>query len=161
MFHCILPGTCTFLYLSLYCIYIKLSESIFRYFFVISCLLAYILTQNNRNSIGGVIVSVLASSVVGRGFEPGSGKTRDYQICICCFSDKHAALRRESKDWLAQNQSICWLLFQWDSTIKIQLRVCWSSTKWTSSSHWKLTCSGHDIAEKLLRWHSTTIIHSI
>ena len=29
--------------------------------------------------------------------------------------------------------------------------VCWSSTKRTSSSsHWKLTCSRHDIAEKLL-----------
>jgi hypothetical protein len=30
----------------------------------------------------------------------------------------------------------------------------WSRTKWTSSSyHWKLTCSRHDIAEKLLNWH--------
>ena len=28
--------------------------------------------------------------------------------------------------------------------------MCWSSTKWTSSSyHSKLTCSRHDIAEKL------------
>jgi hypothetical protein len=28
--------------------------------------------------------------------------------------------------------------------------VCWSSTKWTSSSfHWKLTCSRHDIAKKI------------
>jgi hypothetical protein len=25
-------------------------------------------------------------------------------ICICCFFAKHAALRRKSKDWLAQNQ---------------------------------------------------------
>jgi hypothetical protein len=32
--------------------------------------------------------------------------------------------------------------------------ACWSRTKWTSSSsHWKLTCSHHDIAEKLLNWH--------
>jgi hypothetical protein len=32
--------------------------------------------------------------------------------------------------------------------------ACWSRTKWTSSSyHWKLTCSRHDIAEKLLNWH--------
>jgi hypothetical protein len=31
--------------------------------------------------------------------------------------------------------------------------VCWSSTKRTSSSsHWKLTCSRYDIAEKLLNW---------
>ena len=36
--------------------------------------------------------------------------------------------------------------------------VCWSRTKRTpSSSHWKLTCSGHDIAEKLLSYnHSLT-----
>jgi hypothetical protein len=26
-------------------------------------------------------------------------------------------------------------------------------------SHWKLTCSRHDIAEKLLNWHVTTITH--
>jgi len=32
------------------------------------------------------------------------GKTKDYKIGICCFSAKHAALRRKSKDWLAQNQ---------------------------------------------------------
>ena len=31
--------------------------------------------------------------------------------------------------------------------------ACWSSTKWTSlSSHWKVTCSRHDIAEVLQSW---------
>ena len=50
------------------------------------------------------MVSVLASSVVDRGFEPRSGQTKDYKIGICCFSAKHAALRRKSKDWLARNQ---------------------------------------------------------
>jgi hypothetical protein len=44
----------------------------------------------------------------------------------------HAALRRKSNDWLTQNQdnvsewgdmSIHGLLFQWDSTMKIQLIV--------------------------------------
>jgi hypothetical protein len=48
------------------------------------------------------MVSVLASSVVDRGFEPRSGQTNDYKIGICCFSDKHAALRSKSKDWLAR-----------------------------------------------------------
>ena len=57
------------------------------------------------NRIGGIMVSVLASSVVDRGFEPRSGQTKDYKIGICCFSDKHAALRRESKDWMARNQN--------------------------------------------------------
>jgi hypothetical protein len=67
------------------------------------------------------MVSMLASSGVDRGFESRSGQTEDYKIGICCFSTKHAALRRKSKDWLAQNQdnvsewgymSIQGLLFQ-------------------------------------------------
>jgi hypothetical protein len=51
------------------------------------------------------VVSVLASSAVDDGFEPRSGQTKDYKIGICCFSTKHTALRRKSKDWLAQNQN--------------------------------------------------------
>jgi hypothetical protein len=34
-----------------------------------------------------------------------SGETKNYKIGICCFSAKHAALRRKSKYWLAQNQN--------------------------------------------------------
>ena len=52
------------------------------------------------NRIGGVMVSVLVSSAVDRGFESRSGQTKDYKIGICCFSAKHAALRRKSRDWL-------------------------------------------------------------
>ena len=51
------------------------------------------------------MVSVLASSAVGRGFEPRLGQTKDYKIGICCFSSKHAAFRRKSEDWLARNQN--------------------------------------------------------
>ena len=51
------------------------------------------------------MVCVLASSAVVRGFEPQSGQTKDYNIGICCFSAKHAALWRKSKDWLARNQN--------------------------------------------------------
>ena len=78
------------------------------------------------------MVSVLASSTVDRGFEPRSGQTKDYKIGICCFSSKHAALTRKSNDWLARNQnnvsqwsdmSTRGLLFQRDSTIKIQFSV--------------------------------------
>ena len=57
------------------------------------------------NRIGGVMVRVLASSAVDRGFEPRSGQTKDYKIGICCFSAKHAALRRKNKDWSARNQN--------------------------------------------------------
>ena len=48
---------------------------------------------------------MLASSAVDRGFKPLTGHTKDYEIGICCFSTKHAALRSKSKDWLAQNQN--------------------------------------------------------
>ena len=78
------------------------------------------------------MVSVLTSSAVDRGFEPRSGQTKDYKIGMCCFSAKHAVLRRKSKDWLARNQdnvsewgdmSIRGLLFQRANTITIQLIV--------------------------------------
>ena len=39
--------------------------------------------------IGGVMVSVLASSTVDCGFEPRSGQTKEYKIGMCCFSAKH------------------------------------------------------------------------
>jgi hypothetical protein len=64
------------------------------------------------------MVSVLALSVIDGGFETQSGQTK---VNICCFSSKHAALRRKKKDWLARNQnnvsewsdmSICGLLFR-------------------------------------------------
>ena len=57
------------------------------------------------NCIGGVMVSVLTLSVVDCGFEPPLGQTKDYKIGICYFYAKHTALRRKSKDWLAQNQN--------------------------------------------------------
>ena len=55
--------------------------------------------------IGSVMISVLASSAVDRGFEPRSGQTKDYTIGICCFSAKHVALRSKSTDWLTRNQN--------------------------------------------------------
>ena len=51
------------------------------------------------------MVSVLTSSAIDRRFEPWSDQTKDYTIGICCFSAKHAALRRTGKDWLAWNQN--------------------------------------------------------
>jgi hypothetical protein len=54
------------------------------------------------------MVSVFVSSAVNREFEPRSGQTKDYKIGICCFSAKYAALRRNSKDWSAQNRdNVC------------------------------------------------------
>ena len=78
------------------------------------------------------MISVLASSAVAGGFEPRSGHNKDLQIGICCFSAKHAALRRMSKDWLARNHinasewcemSTRGLLCQGTSAMKIQRSV--------------------------------------
>ena len=66
---------------------------------------ACFLKLENDNHICGVVVSVLASSAVDRGFEPQSGQTIDYKIGMCCFSANHTALRSKSKDWSAQNQN--------------------------------------------------------
>ena len=91
------------------------------------CLVIFTLSYNR---ISGVIVNVLTLSVVYYGFETWSSQSKDYKIGICCFSSKHAALRRKSKDFLAWNQnnvsewgdmSFHRLLIQWASTIKIQL----------------------------------------
>jgi hypothetical protein len=43
------------------------------------------------------MVSVPASSAVDRGFELRLGQTKDYNIGICCFSAKHAAIRRKQR----------------------------------------------------------------
>jgi hypothetical protein len=40
------------------------------------------------NRIGGVMVSVLATSAVNRRFETRSGKTKYYEICMCGFSNR-------------------------------------------------------------------------
>jgi hypothetical protein len=88
---------------------------------------------HNYNHISGDnTVSVLVSNAVDHGFEPRGSQTKDYRIGICCFSPKHAALRRNNKDWWARNQdnvrewwdmSIRGLLFKWASTIKIKLSM--------------------------------------
>jgi hypothetical protein len=44
------------------------------------------------------MVSVLVLSVVDQ-VDPWLGQTWDYEIGICCFSAKHAQLKRKSKDW--------------------------------------------------------------
>jgi len=85
-----------------------------------------------RHRFGGVIVSVLASTPIDRGFEAWSSQTKYYNIGICCFFAKQAALRTKIKDCMAWNQdnvfrwgnmSIHGLYFQWASTIKIQIGV--------------------------------------
>ena len=56
-----------------------------------------ILTEPHR----WCVVRALTQSVIDCGFKPRSRQTKDYIICICYFSAKHAVLRRKSKDWVA------------------------------------------------------------
>ena len=49
-------------------------------------------------------IRLLAASVVEREFEPRSGQIKNYEIVICCFFAKHAAVRRKNNDWLTRNQ---------------------------------------------------------
>ena len=71
--------------------------------------------------IGGIVVSLSTApplNAVDCGFEPWPGLTKEYKIS--CFSAKHTALRRKSKDGLGRNldnmsewgdMSTCELLF--------------------------------------------------
>ena len=66
----------------------------FGCFIANSCKISYFI----QSRISGVMISVLASSAVDRGFEPRSGQTKDYKIGICYFFANHPALRRKNKD---------------------------------------------------------------
>ena len=47
------------------------------------------------------MANMFASSAIDRGSEHQSVQTKDFKIGICCFSAKHASLRRTNKDdWL-------------------------------------------------------------
>ena len=47
---------------------------------------------------------MISPSVFSNDYSLDSSKKKDYRICICCFSAKHAPVRIENKDWLALNQ---------------------------------------------------------
>ena len=51
--------------------------------------------------MSGMIISVLTSSAVDRGFEPRSSLTKDLynRPIICCCSFKYATLSDKNKDW--------------------------------------------------------------
>jgi hypothetical protein len=55
--------------------------------------------------MGGVVVSMLTSSVVDHWFEPRSGQTKYYQICICCFFAKNTAFIKEKEQRLVGTES--------------------------------------------------------
>jgi hypothetical protein len=72
--------------------------------------------------IGGIMVSVLASSVIDRGFELRSGQTKDYKIGTC-FS----ALRSKSKDWFGSESGYS---VRAGPTTKTKQVLCFLSPDW-------------------------------
>ena len=107
--------------------------------------------------------SVILYIMVDSGFVTLSDQTKYSQFCICCFFANHVALKVRAKIGLMSGATYlpagCYFTEQ--ALLKSK-SVCWSSTKWSSSSssRWKTTCS-HYIAEKLLTWCRTTITHSL
>ena len=71
------------------------------FFSICNRIALYIYGHFLYNRIGDVMVSMVASSVVDPGYEPGWVKPKSIKLV---FSTKHATLRRKSKDWLARNQ---------------------------------------------------------
>jgi hypothetical protein len=72
------------------------------------------------NRIDGIMVSMLASSAIDGGFEHQSGQAKDYKIGVCCFFAKikgRLGIKIMCLEWTHR------LLFQWASTMKIQLSV--------------------------------------
>jgi hypothetical protein len=70
------------------------------------------------------MVSVIAMGTFDCGIEPQSDSTKDYNIDVCCFSSKHAILRRKGKYWLARNEVN---VFEWSdmSTRELLFSVSW------------------------------------
>ena len=54
---------------------------------------------SSLNHTGGVMVNMLALSLVDSGYESRYGQTTDFKMGICCFSANHAPFRSERTDW--------------------------------------------------------------
>ena len=108
--------------------------------------------------------SVLASSVVDRGFELRQGQTKDYKSWYQLpFRLAHSIKEKEQTTFgiriMCSSGVTCLFAdgcFSHLALCKINL-ACRSITNRSSSSSYSL----HDIAEKLLSWRYTTITHSL
>jgi hypothetical protein len=69
-----------------------------------------------------------------------SSQTKDYKISICCFSAKHAALRRKSKDWLAWNHEN---VFKLSNMTYLPVNCCFSELALTFFFFFFLNCKIH------------------
>jgi hypothetical protein len=58
------------------------------------------------------MASVLSWSAIDRGFEPPSGKTKDYEIGISCFSAQHMHSIKEKEQRLVDSP---WCASDWNN----------------------------------------------
>jgi hypothetical protein len=97
------------------------------------------------NRIGGVLDSMLFSSVVYRVFETQSPHIKSYKSGMYCFSAKYAALKSKSEDGLAWNRDNVSDWSDMSTTIKK------NPTKRVGlvqrGHHRHVACSRHDLAE--------------
>jgi hypothetical protein len=68
----------------------------------------------------GALANVL---MVDRRLEPRSGQTKDYTIGVCCFSAKHAALRKKSNSEFARNQKN---VSEWNNMSCLPAKYCFN-----------------------------------
>ena len=116
--------------------------ALFYLWFLLFLSLKMSLYRNLMNCIGSVIVNVLEFRAVDRAFQDRLGQTKHYLIGNCCFSAKHAALRRNTDlkgiRLMFSSGAIC--LPKYCCLTELALRksnsACWSCTSCTSlSSH--------------------------
>ena len=58
-----------------------------------------ILLPRHFNYFSSVMVSMLTSRAVDRGFDPCSAQTKDYKIGIFCFSTQQTPYRSKGRNW--------------------------------------------------------------
>ena len=76
------------------------------------------------------MVSNKTSSTVYREFEHRSDQTKDYKMCICCFSAKDAAWRT---DWFG-----AWIMCP-GKAMYLSANGCCSELAWSNSTCWSNT----------------------
>jgi hypothetical protein len=84
----------------------------------ITMLISYNIYSDMHNRICGVIVSVIVSNAIDGGFEARAGQTKDYKICIGCFSVMQTVFIN-----MLCHQQICWAR-------NLLLNECFNLTLW-------------------------------
>jgi hypothetical protein len=112
------------------------------------------------------MVSMLTSSVVDRGFEPRSVNPKTITLVFVAArsikEEEQILVGSELECVRVERQCLSADCCFSELALLKSHSAFWSRTKRiSSSSHWKLTCSRLDIAEKLLSWHYTTVTHSL